>query len=192
MNTISSFFLRAKYWQFWLVLFAVFIVDYKLHKSAMVAGVLTAEDVSKLNFWRALFVTGSMLLISGWYWSAGSFLHSIVPSSQRMRMRYFRFTFVLPPFYMLAIMVKTSIPVIAMFADSHLMHYLAMFCMLYNMYFISKSLVLAETGQPAAFRGYFWDIFALLLFPIGIWCIQPRINRIYAQIRNGDRDKFPS
>jgi hypothetical protein len=58
------------------------------------------------------------------------------------------------------------------------LHLLAMFCMFYQLYFVSKNLVLAETGRPASFSDYAGLFLALWFFPIGIWIVQPRINRL--------------
>jgi len=61
------------------------------------------------------------------------------------------------------------------------LHLLAMFCLFYLLYFVSKSLVLAETCKPASFNEYAGLFFLIWVFPIGVWFIQPRINRQYAE-----------
>jgi len=48
-----------------------------------------------------------------------------------------------------------------------------------QIYFVSKSLVLAETGRPAVFYDYAGPFFLVWFFPIGVWIVQPRINRLY-------------
>jgi hypothetical protein len=45
--------------------------------------------------------------------------------------------------------------------------------MFYNLYFVSKNLVVAETGKPASFHDYAGPFFLIWFFPIGIWFIQP-------------------
>jgi len=47
--------------------------------------------------------------------------------------------------------------------------------------FASKSLVMVETGRRAKFYDYAGPFFLMWFFPIGIWFIQPRINRLYSQ-----------
>jgi len=56
-----------------------------------------------------------------------------------------------------------------------------MFSLLYNVYFVSKTLVQAETGKPASFYDYAGPFFLLWFFPVGVWFTQPRINRLYEQ-----------
>lgn len=58
-------------------------------------------------------------------------------------------------------------------------HLFAMVCMFYDLYFVSKSLVLAETSKPVSFYDYAGPFFLLWFFPLGIWVIQSRINRLY-------------
>lgn len=59
------------------------------------------------------------------------------------------------------------------------LHFFAMYCMFYLLYFVSKSLTLAESGKPASFYDDSGPFFLLWFFPIGIWIAQPRINRLY-------------
>jgi hypothetical protein len=61
---------------------------------------------------------------------------------------------------------------------------LLMVCNFYVLYFVSKSLVLAERSKPASFYDYAVPFLMILFFPIGIWMIQPRVNRLYESIMN--------
>ncbi len=53
--------------------------------------------------------------------------------------------------------------------------------MFYDLYFVSKNLVLAETSKSASFYDYAGPFFLIWFFPVGVWFIQPRINRLYGQ-----------
>jgi hypothetical protein len=44
--------------------------------------------------------------------------------------------------------------------------------------YIAKNLKLNEKGDDIDINDYFGDIFLLIFWPIGIWTIQPRINRL--------------
>lgn len=59
-------------------------------------------------------------------------------------------------------------------------HLLATYCVFFNLNFVSKSLVLAEAGRAVSFNDYAGPFFLLWFFPLGIWFIQSRINRLYA------------
>ena len=45
-------------------------------------------------------------------------------------------------------------------------------------YFVSKSVAEAERGKRVSFEQYVGLFFLLCLFPVGIWVIQPKINRL--------------
>lgn len=44
--------------------------------------------------------------------------------------------------------------------------------------FIAKNLKINEKGEDIDINDYFGDILRLIFWPIGIWSIQPRINRL--------------
>jgi hypothetical protein len=54
-------------------------------------------------------------------------------------------------------------------------------CLIYILYFDSKSLALAERNESVSFYDYVGPFFLLWFFPIGIWIIQPKINRLYVE-----------
>jgi hypothetical protein len=124
-----------------------------------------------------------MISLVLWLWSMGSFLSSIVAPSLRLRVGFFRFALIYPalyflPFFYIVFILNPKPTVLTLIVPFHLF---ATFCMFYSLYFVSKSLALAETSKPATFYDYAGPFFLIWLFPIGIWIVQPRINRIYAQ-----------
>jgi len=54
-----------------------------------------------------------------------------------------------------------------------------MFCIFYSLYFIAKELKSVELQKPVTFSDFAGEFFLLWFFPIGIWIIQPRINKIF-------------
>jgi len=57
----------------------------------------------------------------------------------------------------------------------------ALFCVFYIFYFNAKSLKAVELQRPVTFGDYIGEFFLLLFFPIGVWIIQPRINKIFEE-----------
>jgi hypothetical protein len=125
-----------------------------------------------------------MLFFLGWLWSMGSFLTSILAEPQRLPLRYFRVSLIYPAIYVAYFFTvfSASKPPSALIVPFHL---LAMFCMFYNLYFVSKSLVIAETGEATSFYDYAGPFFLTWFFPIGMWVIQPRINRLFEKTLGG-------
>lgn len=185
MKVIVGFYLRSKHWQIFSLLCGIFII------CLLIALICTiqAPAQSSRNFLNLglLFQAVMMLYMIcflGWLGSMGSFLNSLIIPSLRMRASFFRFAFIYPVTYAIiafTVFLLNLKPTIYIFIVP--LHLLATFCMVYNLYFVSKSLTLVETGKPVSFYDYAGPFFLLWFFPIGIWYIQPKINRIYAQNR---------
>jgi hypothetical protein len=60
------------------------------------------------------------------------------------------------------------------------LHLLALISFLYLQIFVSKNLVSAETGKSASFSAYLGTSLLIWFWPIGVWFVQPRINRLFA------------
>ena len=56
---------------------------------------------------------------------------------------------------------------------------LTAFGIIYSFKNVAQSLRSVETGDKARFKEYIIDAILIFCFPIGIWFIQPRLNRIY-------------
>ena len=179
MNVVSTFFLRAKHWQIFLILFVATFVG---------GGVLLASFPQSPTFdlLNGIVTAIFLLFFYTWLWSMGSFLNSIAPPKLTPNKNFFAFSLAYPVLYIvvffLLIRQATSRPSASPFLILILpFHLLAMFCLLYQLYFVSKSLVLAETGKAASFYDYAGPFFLIWFFPVGVWFTQPRINRLFAE-----------
>jgi len=126
----------------------------------------------------------SMLPWFAWIWATGSFLSSLQQASLSTNLKIFRLSLVFPlPYICLFFLVfQSSHP--EWFIVIFPLHLAAMSCIIYLMYFVSKNLSQVEIGRSATFSdcaGYF---FLIWFYPIGIWIIQPKINRLYKARRN--------
>ena len=59
------------------------------------------------------------------------------------------------------------------------LHMVSFACNIYCLYFLSKLLVMVEKKGKAKFSEYFGTLISAWILIIGIWNIQPRINRIF-------------
>lgn len=178
MNTVGRFFLRARHWQ----LLAVMICPYLLAMaSVFAAGLVGPLKSGGLVATEALMVL-SMLCFMGWVGSIGLFFNGQRQPSGPRKTGFLWFALVFPSLYIflfIAYFFSTG-PVIAswIIVPPHL---LAMFCIFYTIYFAAKSLAAAQASQPVTFYDYAGPFFLIWFFPLGIWVLQPRINRLYAQ-----------
>jgi hypothetical protein len=91
---------------------------------------------------------------------------SIVQPELRMTSRFFRVALIYPPFYFVFFIATFQSSSPGLFGLIIPLHLFAMVCMLYLLYFVSKSLVLVETGKPASFYDYAGPFFLLWFFPV--------------------------
>jgi len=187
MDMIANLFLRAKHWQIFALLVGVgFVGDVVLIVSSISATARSPQDFGKIGLPFGFVMALFMFFFLGWFWSMGSFLSSIVQPSLRLKMGFFRFALVYPGLYIFVFMAlfQSSTTNPALLAIIFPFHFFAMFCIFYDLYFVSKSLVLAETSKPLSFYDYAGPFFLMWFFPIGVWFTQPRINRLYAEREN--------
>lgn len=180
MNSVSHFFLRAKHWQIFLLLFGVPIVG----EIAIVIYVATKFTSAEKLFANVSLAFGfmtvvSMLAMLGWFWALGSFLTSIAQPRLRSKMRVFKFALFYPTLYVFVFIAAFQSLNPLWFAVIFPLHLIAIYCMFYCIYFVSKSLALVEMNRPVSFSDYAGSFFLIWFYPIGIWFIQPKINLHY-------------
>jgi len=178
MKSVANILLRARAWQVFLLIagFVPAVIVTRL--------ILSGPDaVLGIRFGFAVGTEVVFICVSLWLWSLGTFQESAVSPSLRPSGRFFYVSVIFPVIYIPLFEVLfpklTTHPV--EFALIFLIHFFAVFCGFYNYYFVSKCLALAEKNRPvsyADYRGYFLGCW---FFPAGVWFIQPRINRLFAQ-----------
>jgi hypothetical protein len=62
-------------------------------------------------------------------------------------------------------------------------HLLSMAGIAYSIYFVAKALKSVERQSPTRFNDSRREFLLLWFFPVGIWLIQPRVNRLFAPSR---------
>jgi hypothetical protein len=184
MNWIERLFVRAKHWQIFLLFMVVFAVG-----EFPVIGNLTAAANSQEGYGGVLFLTEAATAVAAWcfllwLWSLGSFLNSIVPPPLRPAKKFFLFAIVYSVAYLPVSMAIFQSISPKLFAATVPLSLLAVYCAFYNLYFVAKNLVTAETGRSSSFSSYAGPFFLLWFFLIGLWFIQPRVNRLYADNRS--------
>ena len=58
-------------------------------------------------------------------------------------------------------------------------HLFSMFCIFYCLYFNAKALKAVEWQRPVTFGDFAGEFFLLWFYPIGVWIIQPRVNKLF-------------
>jgi hypothetical protein len=182
LKSIAKFFLRARPWQIVLLFFVVPVLAGIAGMERISTQIRSWHDFGLAEFFFLGVMAFSMFFFPAWFWSMGSFLDSIVKPELKLKARFFRFVLIYPFVYLFIFfpfLFLRPAPVPA--AVIVPLSLFGMFCLLYIFYFVSKNLVLAETGEPASFSEYAGLFLLFCFFPIGVWVIQPRINRLYEE-----------
>ncbi len=58
------------------------------------------------------------------------------------------------------------------------LHLLAVICLYYGLQFVPKKLVSSQKGKKSPLRRPRQALFLLIIYPLGVWFIQPMINRM--------------
>lgn len=177
-------FLTLKHWQiFGLVLGLQFVFQ-----SFIVGTFITSTNpLSSLYF---LPVTVNLIngFLFSWYFSIGTYLHKRLPSQVHMNLKRFK-TFLIFPFVYLLLF---SAYIVGMFFNvsngeeinpsNYILviplHLFSLFCIFYCLHFIAKALKSVEYQRPVTLNEFTGELLLLWIYPIGIWFIQPRINKL--------------
>jgi len=60
------------------------------------------------------------------------------------------------------------------------LHLLAMIAIFYVLAFAARNIIMAERQSTVSFFDYSGPFFLMWFFPIGVWFVQPRVNRLVA------------
>ena len=180
LKKLTSFFVRAKHWQVFVLVWGAYFVG--------AAGII--EHPSGIPPYSAALILVSVFSLAGWLWGMGSFLFSIAPPALRLNIHFFHFAI---------IFAAVTVPTITALPSGRkpsvldgvllLLFLFALFCWAYTYYFVAKSLVGVESARAVTRRDYIGTVSLLWIGFIGVWEIQPRINRLYAanRLKNNGR-----
>lgn len=182
MRAIGQFFLRARHWQLFTLFVGLYLVGVvfifagELGATPKVGGVPVGMIAAGalMVFW--------MLCFMAWIGSMGIFLNTLKEPSARLRTRLLWCALIYASIYIfifVAFFFGTSAPAVGWgILPPHL---LATFCIFYAMYWAAKSLAMVEKPGRVTFYDCAGPLFLIWFFPLGVWFLQPKINRLWAQ-----------
>jgi hypothetical protein len=177
--------LRLKHWQIFLVLIAMIILSEIQKKVGVEIGNLSAD---KIQF--TLVMIGLIIFYS-WILIIGLTLNRIKDNPHRFN----KYLLILATIFCIAgygemqynlIFPDTEILYDTMNAIPSILTIFGVFFLLKN---VAQSLKSVESGIKARLRWYYLDAFLIFAFPIGIWIIQPRLNKIYIVLEMIENEK---
>lgn len=195
-------FLKAKHWQLFILTFGFPLIFQIILMSTLFATIATQTTpdptiiFSYMKYFPLIMLL-FMALLFGWFWSIAIGLQKKVPLDISMKVKKFKIFFFVPLIYMLLLMLFFNIaldgigttnlePNIALITGSFViifpLHFFSIFCILYSMYFVAKTFKSVELQRAVKFGDFAGEFFILWFYPIGIWIIQPKINKMIEEL----------
>ena len=184
--------LKLKHWQLFLILMVIPI----LFQIGMFAAVFISNDPLMMFRLFPIVMILFMGIFFGWFYALGTHLHKKLPETVHMNLRLFKILLFIPVAYMSLFMVFMinmfsgiiggGEPNIAIFILIFPLHLFSMFCIFYCLYFNAKSLKSVELQKPVTFNDFAGEFFLIWFFPVGIWFLQPRINKLFEETQQND------
>ena len=190
-------FLKAKHWQLFLLKFGIPIIFQFILMGFMLSNFSTTtnpDPVEILSYMKVfpIIMVLFMAIFFGWFWSVAIGLQSKIPENLTMKLKKFKLIFFIPIIYIFCITIFISYtmdgiiisgnePNVGLFGSLFAfivpMHLFSMFCILYTLYFVAKTIKTVELQKEVKFSDFAGDFILIWFYPIGIWIIQPKINK---------------
>ncbi len=201
-------FLKLKHWQLfalWVgvpLIFGIFLFN-SLAKNITIIGqdpTPYLQSIANMSIYFAIAVLIIAFIHFGWYWSVGIKLQDKIPPDLKMKTGMFKFFLIFPYAYVIVFssailwllsvfsglqngdMVTPWFAFIPMFLFP--IHFFTIFCTFYCMYFTARTIKTAELQRVARMDDYIGEFFLIWFFPIGVWILQPRLNKLIAEDEN--------
>ncbi len=202
-----NFMTRLKHWQVFLLVYGIPIIAYIYFLRRMISAMDAMEYTEPFREMQALVwvMMPFLLFYMFWFLATGLALHRRLPPQVNMnRNRFVLITLISTLLNLVAIFLMTRwflrfpewvetaqdpavfpVELLRIMIPVMVMQLIAMAGFVYMFIFIGKALKSVETKTEAHGDSYIGEFFLLWFWPIGIWLLQPRINRIFAANKNG-------
>jgi len=191
-----QFFLRLKHWQLFIINFGIPVVLEMIFVSDVIMSVARSNNSNPAVIANFFWIFPIIMLIAmgslfGWIWAVGTGLQKLIPEHLRLKIITFKIFLIIPVIYILFLMTGvfymfgnfaggTQPPAqfFMIFALIIPVHLFSMFCIFYCLYFAARTIKTAELQRPVTVSDYIGEFFLIWFFFIGVWILQPRINKL--------------
>lgn len=186
-----NFFLKIKNWQLFFLLLGLplifqfytmftFFSDFEADSNSNSEDILNYFDLFPIIM---IVFTG---LFFGWFWSIVMGLKKQIPFELQIQVGRFKLFFFFPLIYILLFLIymtdffngfdnTNGSEIIGVILPLHLF---SMFCIFHTMYFVAKTIKTVELKRKVGFGDFAGEFFLLWFYFIGIWMIQPKVNKL--------------
>ncbi len=195
---MTKTFLKAKHWQLFLLTFGIPMILQFVLMGTMFSNIGSGnnpEPTFMFNYMKffPIMTIIFMGVFFGWFWSVAIGLQSKVPGNVKMKVKKFKIFFFFPMAYMLFILIFMGEAMSGLMENGSEpsggligslvgiivpLHLFSMFCIFYSLYFVAKTFKSVELQREVKFGDFTGEFFMIWFYPIGIWIIQPKINKM--------------
>lgn len=189
--------LTAKHWQIFLLLFGAPIVAQMIAIPLMTRRMTLPEPIFTGGTQEGLLIlaillTGYLMVYFGWMFAIATELQKLIVPEIHMKVSKFKVFWTVPLVYFFVLLflmgsAATSKEFVGpdeifggLFFWFIFFHLFAMLGVFYSLYFCAKSLATAEAQKPLRFIEVVPDLVLFWMLPVGIWVLQPRLNKLMA------------
>jgi hypothetical protein len=178
-----KFLLKLKHWQLFLLTWG----------PSLLMNVYSIVDPFVLFRLFPLMMLFFIAGVFGWIWAIGNELFKLLPNKLNQNIVTFRVFLLLPVVYMLLILlalnttllsgpdnVMESVGLAVVVPVILVLHLGSMVLIFLALRFAAKIMKTVELGRLAKFSDYAGEFFLIWFSPIGIWILQPRLNKLVA------------
>jgi len=173
-----NFFLKIKHWQLFLITWGI----------PLILDIFTIGNpvllITFFPYMMVFFVVGTF----GWIWSIATTLHSKLPHDVKINLNTFKILFAIPMVYIIGLLIWMS----GLLYSDHApgddsaafvliivsLHLISMACIFLSLRLAVKIMRSVELGRMAKLNDYIADFILVWMMPIGVWFVQPRLNKL--------------
>ncbi len=179
------FFLKLKHWQVFLVtvigfILFPFILLYDILHQLSVPNGTNINTISLPFFIYSIHYT--IFIYYFLLWNLIVNLNKLAKIKNQFLLNLLFFTPLILILFILNILTKLNLPFIIFTISLFLSLFVILLTTGYCVYYTAKKINLIYRKKQINFSDYFLDAILLFLFPIGVWLIQPKINKIFKDI----------
>lgn len=191
-------FLKAKHWQLFILTFGIPMFFQIVIIGLMMSSLVTNKEpnpVMMFNYMQffPLILIIFMTVMFGWFWSVAIGLQKLIPDGVTIKVKKFKIFYFIPLVYILIFLTFFGLSINSLSSGNPALnvgmggiivavifplHLFSMFCIFHSLYFVAKTFKTVELQREVTFSDFVGEFFMIWFYPIGIWFIQPKINKI--------------
>lgn len=182
-------FLTLKHWQLFGLFLGLPILLQFIFTVIAIGLIEEASIFHVLPFMIILFFLGTICV---WYYTLGTSLSQKLPPTVTMSLTWFKILVFIPVLMILLAAIAAYVSFFSLnsgdepFFSSSIVYGLSLvfnslisISISHSIYFLAKVLKSVEWQKPVIFRDYLGELFLIFFLPIGIWFLQPRVNKLF-------------